>query len=220
MKKVLFVITFVMAISLARSQTSYHNYLDCSSEWRYYQQGNSSAGGNSSWFITKYFDGDTIINGLYYYRQKELWRKAGDTTGSYKGFAGSGLGSYFIREDANANFISYSYNPFNGLYFLDTLYRFKKIKQLQIGDSLTKSNAECFYTGLNSYCSRATVESIDSFLLGSRTLKAIFPMDSSYNVTSVNVPKIPACIVEGIGATFPAFYYSGAGDNSILYQLS
>jgi hypothetical protein len=204
---------------MPKAQVTYHNYLDCSSEWRYYVQGNSSAGPYTNWFITKYFDGDTLINGIYYYRQKILGRIEGDTTGFASGFSGYGVSDYFIREDSNANFIGYGFNFFTGTNTFDTLYKFNGIKQLNIGDSLIKTNSHFGLPDFNSYNSdNATVLKIDSFTLGSRTLRAIFPMDSSYGVTG-KVPTIYTCIVEGIGATFPGFFYSGAGDQSVLYMF-
>lgn len=194
--------TFLTALFLSfifsgKSQVTYHNYLDCSSEWRYYVY-TYQFGPPLQQFVTKYLDGDTLINGQYYYHQKTVLRNLGSTTVSVS----SGL---FLREDSNKNFIVYSPITNNE----DTVYKFLHTNNLIIGDSLTIGSNH-FFTGdfLDGYYSKCLASKIDSFMFGTRMLKAVCGVDTMF-LNAVNT--FPG-IVEGIGSPYPHLCNFGCCD--------
>lgn len=94
-------LTFVICYSISLDAQPVYNYLDNSSEWRYFSSDISTA--TYSW-TTEYFDGDTIINGITYYKKyiirKDSSLQTGDVTISQP------IARPFIRENAELQFIS------------------------------------------------------------------------------------------------------------------
>jgi len=203
MRKFLVVLGLMFIHLIPKAQVTYQNYLDCSSEWRYYVNTYQFGGQNIQEFVTKYFDGDTMINGDYYYRQKLATRRLGSA-------ATSVLTNLFLREDSNKNFISYS--PIN--YNVDTLYKFDSIIHLSIGQRPPKTNYPKYIPlnlgggNINGYFSNCNITKIDSFIFGGRTLRAIYAVDTSH----FTIAKTHPCIIEGIGSPFPALCNFGCCD--------
>ncbi|MFY7965636.1 MAG: T9SS type A sorting domain-containing protein [Chitinophagaceae bacterium] len=197
MRKKLIAFSLILFFINVKAQITYHNYLDSTCEWRYYNCCPDWGGGRT--YTTQYFDGDTSINGSFYYRKKTCWKYEGQATPIF-------LRDCFVREDSNRNFICYFYNY--GVFTLDTIYKFHFIVNLNNNDSFPNSN---FYNPVfgipNSYYSKCVVHHKDSFYLGSRKLKAI----SSFSPPYINFRTYPG-IIEGIGAAFPSTCSNGIFD--------
>ena len=94
--KALFLSFFIACTIFLNAQP---NYLDNSSQWHTYGW---AASYNEHTFITTYLDGDTIINGLTYYKEY-TFRKDSSTLFGVT-ISGPGITSY-IRENSNQQFI-------------------------------------------------------------------------------------------------------------------
>jgi hypothetical protein len=167
------------------SQGNYFNYLDSTCEWRYFSSGWSFY--VTEEYSTVYFDGDTSINGKAYYKQFRL-KKVVDYPGTNTITNYYLYGPGFVREDSSKKFFYYSANNNTETEFFDS----HGIVNAQIGDTMPYPGSSC------------TVNNIDTFYLGSRSLR---------HLDGVNFP--PSGILEGVGRIGPVCGL-GVEYNSIL----
>jgi hypothetical protein len=177
----LFLIFFNSICTQNFGQITYHKYFDCSNEWRYKIEGFGLVGNDFRAYTTRYFDGDTSINGIGYYRLKEVKRKINSNLIETKFLV-------FLREDSNGNIITQSG---------DTLFQFKKLEQLNTLDQLTSQNSLSYIYGLG-YNDNCTVFAKDTLSFAGKSIFAIYGSD-----TINNKKAVPLCIVEGIGGVYP-----------------
>lgn len=201
MKKLMILTIVLCFCGAAKAQITYHNYLDSTCEWRYYRYG---GGWNTSFYITYYFDGDTLINGSYYYRQmvrerEEFFANPNRTiTGGVCGY---------LREDSNKNFIRAIF--VNGVYTTDTIFKFDTLMRLNLNDSIPNTDI-WKSSGSTAFKEKCTVKHKDTFYLGNRKLTAIAAAPvpfSSYHCDYSGV-------IEGIGYPFMQ------GDKEICMQYA
>jgi len=156
------------------SQITYFNYLDYTVKRTAEGFGSTGIG---TYTVTEsfYINGDTLINGKYYYKQQKI--------------AASNLpwpvaaGPSYIREDATLK--QYLYNPQTNTETVQ--YDWNQYLQLNVGSVFP-----------NASVASCTVTAIDSVLLGTRYLKRWHGIYSSGPSTNVATPA-PSFIVEGIG---------------------
>lgn len=148
MKKIIPLSFFFFWINNSFSQTSYSNYLDMTSEWRYYTNGFGFIS-----YSTIYFDGYETINGIVYYKK---YRK----TLSYTSFFGNTTtelslhGPYYTREDESGKFYTYSTNNNEDVEEFDN----QQIVNAQVGNIFPEFGATC------------NIESLETNYLGSLPL--------------------------------------------------
>ncbi|OFY71317.1 MAG: hypothetical protein A3G23_03940 [Bacteroidetes bacterium RIFCSPLOWO2_12_FULL_37_12] len=157
MYKFIKLLFFVVITLPLKSQVYYSNYLDSTVEWyRYSFSWNQGASWNT--YTTIYFDGDTFIQGKYYYREcwlsKEIAKLIFGPPDTNIYFSCP----YFTREDSSKKILKYSKFDSSEFVFLDN----QKISEIQINDS--------FPTPLPVSCK---VDIIDTFYLGTKSLKSI-----------------------------------------------
>jgi hypothetical protein len=174
MKKIALYILLISLTKLSYSQVTYFNYLDYTSEWRYYASGSTGINNFES-YETVYLDGDITINGNIYYKQ---YRKTVEINYNHP-FLGTYTennlyGPGYIRED-NDGKVWYLANDSTE----QLLYDNQIISTSQIGDTFPSQAATvgCF------------IESIQIQNLGGTPLKHIFGSNTNLN----------SGMIEGIG---------------------
>ena len=182
MKIKLLCLIVVLAIAFGvKAQGTYFNYWDSTTEVRRYLFGNGSNIQKS--YFTDYFDGDTIINGKYYYRQFSLQI---DTVFNYNGsiYVDSFKSTIpdYVRETHDLVFLVYNDYKKND----DTIFDNRKVLNVNLGDTIGK------YT-IYWPCS---INKVDSIYWINRNLKRI--SDSSLFSLDTMLNKIN-CKIEGIG---------------------
>lgn len=151
MKKIILLSFFFFCINNIFSQTLYSNYLDMTSEWRYYTNGFGFTS-----YSTVYFDGYETINGIVYYRK---YRK----TLSHTSFFGNTTtelslhGPSYMREDATGKFYIYNQNYDEDSEEFDN----QQVLNAQVGDIFPEFGATC------------NVESLETSYFGSLPLRRI-----------------------------------------------
>lgn len=155
MKIALLTILLLFTVNQTFSQVTYFNYLNYTSEWRYYYSGWSGFY-MSDEYSTIYFDGDTTINGEQYYKQYNLriltdYNTPQGTSTTYLN------GPYFVREDNTGKF--YTYDIINGVD--NITFDNQIIVNSQLNDPFPYPGATC------------NVESIEFINLGTTSLKHI-----------------------------------------------
>lgn len=156
MKKIILLLFLVLSLNDTHSQVAYFNYLDYTSEWRYYGGGWSGLNFFDT-YETKYFDGDETINGITYY--KEYSKSVVTEYNPPFGFTYSTEyfnGPSYIREDATGKFYRLNADGTENI-ILDN----QEILNSQIGDTFPNPGNEC------------VVQSIEMVNLGSIPLKKI-----------------------------------------------
>lgn len=93
-------LTFFICYAIFLSAQPVSNYLDYSSEWRYFTSESST--GTRIW-TTVYFDGDTIINGFTYYKRYYIRKDSSLQTGNVN-ISGPVFRPY-LRENSNQQFL-------------------------------------------------------------------------------------------------------------------
>jgi hypothetical protein len=154
MKKFYFAFLFVSAFGFA--QEPYANYLDATSEWRYYGGGWDGFNGYTN-YSTYYFDGTAVINGVAYYQRYVAWRHIvgnwnGGTTVTEEVF-----GPISVREDASGKFYLINPNTNEEEVFFDS----EEIVSANVGDPFPYPGSGC------------NVESIETVSLGNMSLKKV-----------------------------------------------
>lgn len=167
-------ILIILCSNFLSGQITYFNYLDYTTKRIEVSTGWT---GFSNYSITQtfYIGGDTLINGNWYYKEKNI------TVNTLPWSVASG--PRFIREDNNFKF--YVFSPQTNSETV--LYDWGQYLTLSVGSTFP-----------NSGC---TVLAIDSILLGIRYLKRWHGALSSGTSTSVSTPN-PGFVVEGIGLIF------------------
>lgn len=157
MKKITLILFLIIVVNKSYSQMTYFNYLDYTSEWRYYVSGWGGFYIYDS-YETRYFDGDETISGVVYYKEYSIKIETeyysepiGPISNTYYG------GPYFTREDASGKF--YRLNPSDGTeaIILDN----QIIANSNIGDPFPYPGEAC------------NVETIETVNLGTTILKKI-----------------------------------------------
>lgn len=167
-----------------KAQITYFNYLDTTAEWRNYATAFNGISGGDTYYSTIYFDGDTLVNNNYYYKQYTLIL---DSSTSFSGPSVTTqlFGPTLIREDSSLKFWQY----YNGADHL--LYDWKIVTHLQIGDTFPVPGANCL------------VQTIDSLLLLGRYLK-------QYHSSPTGLPN---SLLEGVGQLGPICALGVEGNN-------
>lgn len=156
MKKNTLSLILVLWFNFGFGQVQYSNYLDNTSEWRYFSGGWDGVNGHST-YTTTYFDGVEIINGLVYYKEysnsihyTNWWYGAttSETTLS---------GPSYVREDSTGKF--YRINSTTNLE--EVYFDNQEIIDAQVGDPFPYPGATC------------EVQSTETIYLGSVPLKKI-----------------------------------------------
>jgi hypothetical protein len=173
MKKILFLITvfFCFAFS-AKSQITYHHYLDTTYELRYYY-----AGWNMYTTInyrTTYFDGDTSINGNWYYK---VYTRQLDSAFSTPMQVDTMLhGPEFWREDTLGNILYFDADN----NYEDTAWKWGEINTWNVGD----------------YYYSCQIAYVDTIYLGTEPLRRWRGSDTTELIGGAD-----RGIVEGVGQT-------------------
>ncbi|MEI7596394.1 MAG: T9SS type A sorting domain-containing protein [Bacteroidota bacterium] len=177
MKKILLVIVLVVSSQFVISQVTYFNYLDTTATWySTYGGWNGVQAFNSG--TTTYFDGDTLINGNYYYKQYSI---SYDTVFSWNGtyIVDTVLrGPSFIREDNTLKF--YHYSTYSNMEYVD--WDWLAYKNLEINDTFPITGSNCI------------VDTIDSVYLGARLLERYHGSQTTF---------MPNYVLEGVGQIGP-----------------
>src|SRR5690606_36282618 len=158
MKKITLSIILFSCFDFGFGQVQYSNYLDDTSEWRYYYGGWNGLNGGYSRYTTTYFDGVETINGVVYY--KEYSSSIHYETNSWTGVTTSETilsGPKYVREDSSGKFYILDIEDNTEYMYFDN----QEIIDAQIGD---------VFPVLESYCN---VESIETIYLGSISLKKV-----------------------------------------------
>lgn len=202
MRKVLVVLGILVSFCSLKAQ---NKYLDSTCEWRYFLTGS----GWSSYLCTKYFDGDTVVNGIKFFRVCAAF--APTTTINRSVTYKSNM--YFLAEDSNHNFVvgDFNVNPPT----IEVLYKFDSIKSYNIGDFFPSNNLlfpqTCRWwpcdNSLDGYFSDTTnlavnqIKRKDTFMLGSQKLIGYSNNSSLGNLCYNGYQGI----IEGIGSVSPNF---------------
>ncbi len=168
------VLPFVFIALLGRfqvqAQGNYFNYWDSTFEVRELELGGITGG---IYYVTNYFDGDTLMNGKYYYK---LMKASFMDNGGTKQFISYRRVGY-KRESPSGYFIRY-YTALRE----DTIFNNNKVKTGAIGD--------CVFDPANPFqCCTATYN--DTIQLGNRKLKRL----------GVSPRFYPQYLLEGVGST-------------------
>lgn len=193
MKKNITLFLIIFSLNTIKSQITYFNYLDYTSEWRNYSSGWNGWCCIDTYYSTTYFDGDTTINNNQYYKRY--------TITVHNNLPPTISGVSMIREDANGSFLSYS--PSSGLetIFFDN----QLIANSQIGDPFPYPGAAC------------TVEDIDTVSFDSKQLKHIYgAMTQLYTGSMEGVGVIGLACVMGVEGNGNLSCYSKQG-NTITF---
>jgi hypothetical protein len=222
MRKILFVLGMMIGL-FAQAQITYNNYLDSTCEWRYYYDDNGLP--NVANFVTKYFDGDTLINGNYYYRQKNIYRSASAGFFYVPGiFYGKNV---FLREDNHFNFITANNN--NGVIVCDTIFKFDSISNLKYNDTIPNTRYLSYNSVGNPYYHSCAVASKDSFYIGTRKLVSVSPFTDPYFpfgfylgiVEGVGIPyaqQVESICIWGIHVPTENLYYYNKQNNQMSFS--
>ncbi len=169
--KLLSLIVLLAIVFVAKAQGNYFNYLDSSTEIRHCEYLGWS---NETIYNTDYFDGDTIINGNYYYIRYTL---SIDTTSRQPiNITKVRYGPDYIRETPDLYFLQYI--PIKNVD--DTILDNNKILNASIGSN--------FYYNSSYYC---MVNHILHLQFGSKSLKQL--------LNTYKTIKSPHYLTEGIG---------------------
>ncbi|SRR5690554_1360819 len=157
MKKITLSIILFSCFDFGFGQVQYSNYLDDTSEWRYYYGGWNGISGGFSMYITKYFDGVETINGIVYYKEYSSIIN-NDTSFTGEAITETSIsGPKYIREDSSGKFYILGIEDNTEYIYFDN----QEIIDAQIGD---------VFPVLEAYCN---VESIETIYLGSVPLKKV-----------------------------------------------
>jgi hypothetical protein len=170
MKSILIIILFVICNIESKSQITYFKYLDYSVQIRQETGGFIPGIGGYSYAINYYFNGDTLINGKWYYKQYANYN-------TYYNCGPFPINKSYIREDNAGKFYEYSLSTSSETVIFDNA----QYLPLAIGNAIP-----------NAYGGGCNVTSIDSILLGSVYLRK-WTSSASNTITNCNY------IVEGIG---------------------
>jgi PKD repeat protein len=172
MKKIIIICLLFLSFGV-KAQMTYFNYLDSTVVWNNYSSGFNGIGVDT-YYSTVYFDGDTLLNNHYYYKQYTLTL---DSSNSGFGVTVTTQlsGPVFIREDSSLKFWQY----YNGADHLSIDWTV--VTNLQVGDTFPVAGANC------------PVNIIDSLFLLGRYLKQYH---SSLTFS-------PNSVLEGIGQIGP-----------------
>ena len=198
MQKIILAFILLLSFKTVKAQQTNFKYLDSTCEWRYYLSG------TQNYLCTKYFDGDTIIQGSKFFR---VCASVKDLT-SFNVNTYSNL--FFMGEDSNHNFIVPNLN--NNPPQIDILYNFKKffdstyVFSFNTSSFLLPKDHNCF-----NYCSpldgylliglaALSIHHRDTFQLGTQTLRAY----SAYTLSNLCNFGYNG-IIEGIGSGNPNF---------------
>ena len=184
MRKVLVIVGLMLGLNcVGEAQGNYFNYWDSTVEYNYYSGGGYSVSNNIvKEYITKYFDGDTIINSHYYYKQFSLEL---DSIYSYWGtFLNSQIiikGPKYVRETQDLKFVEFS------------IAQNKERTILDDSSIVYKDTLNGMFNGDSwEYTSMCNIGYIDSIVLNQRHLKRECGLWGYY--------PTKACLIEGIGA--------------------
>lgn len=126
-------------------------YLDYSSLWHFHAAGWNGVY-NYETFTTTYIDGDTSVNGQYYYKQfRSVHTITNSVDNTYMLY-----GPNLLREDTNGDFLYY-YNGSESTNLFNA-----NIAAANVGDSFPAPGATC------------NVENIEYLSLGTQTLKHLY----------------------------------------------
>jgi len=183
MKKIYVLYILLIFAFTGKTQITYSNYLDSTVEWRSY--GTAWDGVNSHVsYETTYFDGDTLINGIFYYKE---YRKYNDTIHLWNGSITVDTNTYiqneFIREDSTKKFYSY-----NALTNTETItWDWQNFLNLQVNDPFPMVGANC------------TIQSIDTLIFENKLLKKWDgPLLANYNSILEGVGQLGSICATGI----------------------
>ncbi|OFX19494.1 MAG: hypothetical protein A2033_08020 [Bacteroidetes bacterium GWA2_31_9] len=176
MKQSLVILVLIFAYLTGKTQVTYFNYLDSTVEWNTYSSGWNGINMVNS-YSTTFFDGDTLINGKYYYKRFRLQVDSNFYSQSNIGVDSTLYGLGFIREDNTLKYWNYNIS----LNIEQVAWDWQEIINLQINDTFSVMSNPC------------TVNSIDTLFIGSRQLKQFH---SSLQFT-------PNSILEGVGQLGP-----------------
>jgi hypothetical protein len=168
MKKITLALLFLLTLN-GYSQISYFNYLDYTSEWRYYGGGWNGINAYDS-YETRYFDGDETINGVVYYKMysSSVVTQYNPPFGSTYSTIYAG-GPYYMREDSTGKFYQLSTDGISE----DITFDSGPIVAAQLGDPFPYAGATC------------NVETIESVYLGTTPLKKVKGVNTGNNTGSV-----------------------------------
>lgn len=131
MKKYIVLFLVLLFVNTAKSQMTYFNYLDYTSEWRYYSSGWNGWCCIDTDYSTTYFDGDTTLNGQQYYKRY--------TVNIHNGSSPVRGGVSFVREDSVGHFLTYSPASGTETVFFDN----QQMANAQVGDPFPYPGATC-----------------------------------------------------------------------------
>ncbi|MES2515327.1 MAG: T9SS type A sorting domain-containing protein [Bacteroidota bacterium] len=175
MRKLILLLSVVFSVNTIHAQITYFNYLDYTSEWRYYSSGWNGWCCVDTDYTTTYFDGDTTINGQNYYKRFSVT--------VHNNLAPALSNVSFVREDINGYFLSYSPTSGTETIFFDN----QLIANSQIGNAFPYPGATC------------TVNDIDTVAFDFKQLKHLYGVNTQlYTGSMEGIGVIGLACVTGV----------------------
>lgn len=193
MRKILFVLGLMMGMW---GNAQNFKYLDSSCEWRYYLYGS----GYGETLITKFIDGDTLINNKKYFVLKYMARGIDPVvpTNNYTYSKRDSIVSVltYVSEDSLNNFIVFHFS-LNWVRKQQMLYDFDSMNKINIGQTFPKNTLTVpWCNGIDGYYSSCVLGMKDTIIFGGDTLKYYKSYNGYFNRYFG--------VIEGIGSSCPS----------------